>query len=333
MKDTLKPYATELVLVGLLVILFAVLAGFTPQFLTAGNVFQLARQMVELSIITCGMSMVIITGGIDLSVGAQVGLVSVTMAVLFVAGLPFMVVLLCGLLVAALAGGVNGFLIGRLGVPPLVATLGTSLVYAGAATAMSEGRAVSGFPKEYFVFGQSFVGPVPGQIFLMIAVVLLTIYVMGSTPWGRRVYLIGANPVAARYAGISVPRVLAGTYLFASMMAFLVALVLSSRTATARVDLGDAYVLSSISAVVFGGISIMGGRGKVIGAFLGVAIFTVIQNGLGLAGVSVFVQNIVIGTTLIAVLTGRHLIKKLHIPVASLSKGATRLNNTKEDHL
>ncbi|MEA4945675.1 MAG: ABC transporter permease [Propionicimonas sp.] len=311
MRRLAKRYATELVLVGLFVVLFWAVSSLSPAFLTTGNMFQLARQMVELSIITCGMAVVIISGGIDLSVGAQVGLISVTMAVLIVSGWAMVPALLAGLVVALIAGAINGLLVGVLGVPPLVATLGTSLVYAGAATAMSEGRAVSGFPEAYYVFGQSFVGPVPAQVFVMLAVVALTLVLMAFTRWGRRVYLIGSNPVAARFAGIRVSRVLAGAYLFAAVLAYVVAVVLSSRTATARVDLGDAYVLSAISAVVFGGISIVGGRGNVLGAFLGVAIFTVIQNGLGLAGISVFIQTVVIGVTLIAVLTARELFGRL----------------------
>lgn len=332
MKSLMSSYGIELVLLGLLIVLFFAVSTLSPTFLTAGNVFQLARQMVELSIITCAMAVVIISGGIDLSIGAQVGLTAVTMAVLIVAGLPLPVAMAVGLAVSLAAGLANGILVGVLGVPPLVATLGTSLVYAGAATAMSRGRSVSGFPQQYYVFGQSFVGPVPAQVFLMIAVVVVTIVLMGSSRWGRRVYLVGANPVAARFAGIRSARTLLAVYAFASLLGYLVAVVLSSRTATARVDLGDSYVLSAISAVVFGGISIMGGRGNVAGAFLGVAIFTVIQNGLGIAGVSVFIQNVVIGVILIAILTARQLFGRFSGPrylSALLARAAT---TTKEDH-
>lgn len=305
MRERIGRHATELVLLGLLVVLFIGVSTLSGGFLTSGNIFQLARQMVELSVITCGMAVVIISGGIDLSIGAQVGLISVTMAVLVLNGLPLPLAMLAGLAIAVAAGLVNGLLVGIVQIPPLVATLGTGLVYGGAATAMSEGRAVSGFPKDYLVFGQSFIGPIPAQVFLMIGVVALTAWLMGSTRWGRRVYLVGSSPVAARFAGLKVPQVLASTYVMAALLAYLVAVVLSSRTATARVDLGDGYLLSSISAVVFGGISIMGGRGNVLGAFIGVAIFTVIQNGLGLAGVSVFIQTVVIGTTLLVVLSAR----------------------------
>ncbi|GAA2181122.1 ribose ABC transporter permease [Brooklawnia cerclae] len=311
MKRLFSRYPTEWVLVGLFALLFIVVSALSPSFLTAGNLFQLARQMVELAIITCGMSVVIITGGIDLSIGAQVGLVAVTMAVLVAHGWPLPAAMLAGLLVAVAAGLINGALVGVLGVPSLVATLGTSLAYGGAATVMSDGRAVSSFPTSYFVFGQSFVGPVPAQVFLMIAIVIITAYLLTSTRWGRHVYLIGANPVAARFAGIRTARTLMATYVFAALLAYVVAVVLSSRTATARVDLGDAYVLSAISAVVFGGISIAGGRGNVVGAILGVAVFTVIQNGLGLANVSVFIQTVVIGSILIIVLTGREIAKRV----------------------
>lgn len=307
MKTLLKRYPTEWVLLALLVVLFFAVSTLSPNFLSSGNVFQLARQMVELAIITCGMALVIISGGIDLSVGAQVGLIAVTMAVLIVAGWPLALAMAAGAVVALAAGAANGYLVGVLGVPPLVATLGTGLVFAGAATAMSRGRAVSGFPEEYFVFGQSFIGPVPAQVFLMIILVAATAALAHTTRWGRRIYLLGSNPIAARFTGIRSPWVLMGAYVFAAAMAYIVAVVLSSRTGTARVDLGDSYVLSAISAVVFGGISILGGRGNVLGAFLGVAIFTVIQNGLGLAGVSVFIQNVVIGAVLIAVLTARQL--------------------------
>lgn len=333
MKTFVSRHATEWVLLGLLVVLFFAVSTLSPTFLTSGNIFQLARQMVELSIITSAMAFIIISGGIDLSLGAQVGLTAVTMAVLAVNGWPLAVAMLVGLVVALLAGAVNGILVGYVGVPPLVATLGTSLVFAGAATVMSRGRAVSGFPKEYLVFGQTMWGPVPAQVLAMVVIAALTWLMMTSTRWGRKVYLIGANPIAARFAGIKVPQVLLLTYVFAALLAFVVAVILSSRTATARVDLGDAYVLSAISAVVFGGISIMGGRGNVVGAFLGVAIFTVIQNGLGLAGVSVFIQTVVIGAILIVVLTARELFARARALRTTSALQPSAVATTKEESL
>jgi len=333
MKQFMSRHATEWVLLGLLVVLFFAVSTLSPNFLSSNNIFQLARQMVELSIITSAMACIIISGGIDLSLGAQVGLTAVTMAVLAVNGCPLAVAMLVGLLVALAAGAINGVLVGYVGVPPLVATLGTSLVFAGAATVMSRGRAVSGFPKEYLVFGQTMWGPVPAQVVAMLAIAALTWLLMTSTRWGRKVYLIGANPIAARFAGIRVPRVLLTTYVFAALLAFVVAVILSSRTATARVDLGDAYVLSAISAVVFGGISIMGGRGNVLGAFLGVAIFTVIQNGLGLAGVSVFIQTVVIGAILIVVLTARELFARARALRTTSALQPSAVATTKEESL
>lgn len=311
MKNIVKGYATEVVLLALLIVLMIAAALLTPYFFTPGNLFQVARQMVELSIITCGMTMVILSGGIDLSVGSLVGLVSIVMAVLFTQGWPMIPALAAGLVVGVLAGLLNGVLVGVLQVPPLVATLGTGLVFAGIATVLSEGRALSGFPEEYYVFGQSFVGAMPAQVLTMVVVIAVTGLLLSRTRWGRSLYLIGASPVAARFAGIRVERTLILAYLATAVLACIVAVILSSRTATARVDLGDAYVLSSISAVVFGGVSILGGRGRLSGAILGVAVFSVIQNALNLAGTSVFVQTVVIGTTLIVVLTLRQMIPRL----------------------
>lgn len=323
----LSRFSTEFVLLALLIAMLVAASLLSPVFFTPGNLFQVARQMVELTIITCGMTIVIISGGIDLSVGSLVGLVSVVLAVLMVAGVPMVIALVIGLIVAIAAGALNGVLVGNVGVPPLVATLGTGLVFAGVATVLSEGRAVSGFPPEYFVFGQSFIGLMPAQVITMLVVALVTLMLLGKTRWGRRIYLIGANPMAARFAGLKVERTLLSAYVLAAVFAFIVAVILSSRTATARVDLGDSYVLASISAVVFGGVSIMGGRGRLIGALLGVGVFSVIQNALTLAGVSMFLQSVVIGTTLIVVLTLRELVPRL------LARRPVPVINNPEHHL
>lgn len=328
----LAGYGTELTLLGLIVVLMIGAAMLSPYFFTPSNLFQVTRQMVELSIITCGMAIVIISRGIDLSIGALVGLVTVVMAVLIVSGWSMLPAMAAGLVVALAAGALNGVLVGYLEVPPLVATLGTGLVFTGAATALSEGRAVSGFPAEYFVFGQSFVGPVPAQVFTMLVIVAICLLLLARTRWGRRIYLIGANPVAARFAGIPVQRTLLTAYVLAGGLAFVVAVILSSRTATARVDIGDSYVLASISAVVFGGISLMGGSGRLIGAFLGVAVFSIIQNALNLAGVSVFLQSVVIGVVLILVLSLRQIVPRLRRrPAPSASPPTPTISHTVQE--
>ena len=298
-------HSNEALLLFLLVILMIVLSMVNVNFLTVGNLLQVTIQMVELSIITFGMVAVIITGGIDLSIGSITGLTSIVIGNALVNGINMWVAILLGLILAILCGLLNGVLVGKFNIPAILVTLGTSTLFGGVAVILCKGRAVSGFPDEYFIFGQGYFGPIPLQVVILLALFTIVYVMLNHTKWGRRIYLIGSNPTAARFSGIDCEKNLILTYLFSSLMGFVTAVILTSRVATARADLGDQYVLQSVSAAVFGGISIYGGEGNIGGSLIGVAIFTIISNGLNLMGVSPFIQQIVAGIVLLGVLTIR----------------------------
>lgn len=291
-----------LVITIVLVIFFSALSG---SFFRISNLMQISAQMVELALLTLGMSICIISGGFDLSIGAMTGLGSVCLAMLLEAGVGMWLTILLVLLILMVCGLLNGFLIGFRKINPLLVTLGTSSVFTGVALVCSEGRAVSGLPEKFFIFGQCYLGVVPYQDLLLISVLVFSIICLNFTKWGREVYLIGSNPEVARFAGINCSLNLLLVYVYSAALAFLAALVLTSRLATGRADLGNAYVLQSVSAAVFGGIKISGGSGNLFGAILGVIIFAIISNGFNLLDFSQYAQEIVIGGIFIAVLAYR----------------------------
>lgn len=306
MKPTvLKKRSNEMTLLYLLILLGIVFSILSSSFFRISNMMEISSQMVELSLLTLGMGVCIISGGFDLSIGAMTGLGSVCLAILIRSGmdmwpaiaLVFMLLILCGLL--------NGVLIGYLRINPMLVTLGTSSVFTGLAMVVSKGIAVSGLPDEFSLFGQRYLGVIPGQALLLLFVLAISVLVLNFTRWGRRIYLIGSSYEVARFTGINCGFNIMLVYIYSASMAFAAALILTSRLATGRADLGDTYVLQSVSAAVFGGIGINGGSGNIAGAILGVAVFAIITNGFNMLDFSQYAQQIVIGCILIAFLAYR----------------------------
>jgi ribose/xylose/arabinose/galactoside ABC-type transport system permease subunit len=211
--------------------------------------------------------------------------------------LVFLLLTLCGLL--------NGSLIGFLKINPILVTLGTSSAFTGLAMVFSEGKAISGLPEDFLIFGHYHVGVIPYQALILLIILVLSVVLLNFTQWGRRVYLIGSNPEIARFAGINCGFNIMLVYVYSAVLAFFAALILTSRLATGRADLGNVYLLQSVSAAVFGGIGIYGGTGNVFGAVLGVAIFAIISNGFNMLDFSQYSQQILIGCILITVLAYR----------------------------
>ena len=289
----------ELVLLGLLVLLVIVLGQLSPIFFTLQNLLNTSRFFVEVGLIALGMTLIIITGGIDLSVGAALALVSVTVGMLAQAGVPLGVALLAGVAVGVAAGFFNGFMITRLDLHPLVVTLGTFALFRGLALGISEGGAVSSFPAWFEYFGQFFLGPVPGQLLVFLLAIAVVWVVLSRTPFGRYVYAIGNNEEAARFSGVPVRRVKVALYTGTGALVSLAAIIYTSRVTTSRADSGLGLELDVISAVVLGGASIYGGSGTIAGTVLGVVIIATLRNGLNLAGVETTWQVFLLGVLLI----------------------------------
>lgn len=288
--------ALAIILIALIV-LFSILS---PHFLSAQNMLSASRFYVETGLIALGMTLVIVTGGIDLSVGSTLALVSVLIGFTYAAGVPLVLAIVLGLVAGAFAGFVNGFVTTVFGIHPLAVTLGTLALYGGLALAVSGGGAVSTFPDWFALFGQTYLGPVPAQLVVFVVLAVVIGVLLGKTTFGRRVFALGASMRATTFSGTSARRVVILVYTLTGLLAAIASVVYTSRVSTARADAGTGMELAVIAAVVLGGASIRGGRGTVLGTVLGVLIIGILRNGLTISGVPGTWSSLVLGVVLLA---------------------------------
>ena len=290
----------ETILALLVVVTLVLLAQQSDRFLTLDNLLNQGRLMAEVGMIALAMTFVIVTGGIDLSVGSIVGMVAIVLGVFWHnVGLPLPVAVVLAILVGTLGGAVNGLIITLFKVPPLIATLATLALYRGLAEGISEARSVRGYPDWFFVFGQGQILGIPVQIWILVLGAVLAGCILGLTVFGRSTYAIGSNEIAARFSGIAVDRTKILIYGASGFCAALAAVVFVSRVTTTRSDMGTGWELDAITAVVLGGTDIFGGRGTIIGTALGLILMQALKNGLLLAGYKGDSTIVVIGAALI----------------------------------
>lgn len=293
-----------------LMVLCAVLWALTPHFLTVSNLLNIAQQTSINAIVAAGMTFVIISGGIDLSVGSIVALSGVVLGTLLHDGQPAAVAIPGALLVGVTAGMLNGLLISVGGLPPFIATLGMMSVARGAALVFTEGRPVSGFDGGFRWLATGNAGPIPAPIVVMVAVYAAAHVVLTRTTFGRYVYAIGGNEEATRLSGVSVRFHKTAIYCVAGLTSGIAAVVLTARLNSAQPIAGMMYELDAIAAAVIGGTSLMGGEGSLGGTLVGALIMGVLRNGLNLLGVSSFVQQIVIGAVIVGAVLVDTLLKR-----------------------
>src|SRR5690606_20617934 len=290
----------EGVLFLILVVSIIFLAARTDKFLQPSNLLTQGRLMVEVGLIALPMTFIIITGGIDLSVGSILGLTAIMLGYGWeTLGMPLELAIVFALGVSALAGFVNGWFIVRVGVPPLIMTLAALALYRGLAQGISEGRSVRGDPEWFYALGQGDFLGLPTQIWLLIIGVAISAIVLARTTFGRTLYAIGNNEKGARFSGLPVDRVKLAIYTFSGLMAGLGGWIFVSRVTTTRSDMGSGLELDVIAAVVLGGTSIFGGSGSIIGTVIGMVLIQLLKNGLALNGVTADATIIVIGLVLI----------------------------------
>lgn len=294
--------SNEMLLFLLLLALMGYMSLQNEAFFTADNLFSISIQLSELGILSLAMTLIILTAGIDLSLGSLVGLLAVITGCFLSNGFPIMVTIPLVFASAVICGLFNGYFVSKLKISPILVTLATMTLFNGLALAISKGKAFSGFSESFYFLGQGFIGGVPVQTIILVLLVLIIWFIMDYTPWGRSVYAIGSSENAARHSGISVSKVLLGVYVVAAVLAAVVAIIMTSRVATARADMGSVYLMQAISAVVLGGTILSGGKGKVIGTILGGCIFAVLSNGLNLMNVAPFIKDVIQGSILIGVL-------------------------------
>jgi rhamnose transport system permease protein len=301
----------ESILAVLLALALAVLALQSDKFFTVDNLLNQGRLMAEVGLVALVMTFVIVSAGIDLSVGSILGLVAILLGVFWKnLGLPLPLAMALGVLVGGGAGLVNGIIITRFRVPPLIATLATLALYRGLAEGISQARSVRGYPEWFFVLGQGEVLGVPTQLWIFLACAIVAAIVLGMSTVGRATYATGANIVAARFSGIPVDRTVLMIYTASGLIAGLAAIIFVSRVSTTRSDMGTGLELDVITAVVLGGTSIFGGRGTIIGTLLGLVLMQALKNGLALAGVKGDGTIVVIGVILIATIIISNLVRR-----------------------
>lgn len=315
-----------------LVILLIAFSAMAPSFLTANNLSILAKHIAISAILAVGMTFVVLTGGIDLSVGSVAGLSGMVAGGLLTVGinghtLPVLPAILIALAVSCVVGLLNGLLVSRLGVAPFIATLGTLYIARGTALLSSQGKtfpnlagAAARGSTGFSVLGQSFFLHVPLPVWLMIVITVFAAAVATRTPFGRHVYAVGGNERAARLAGIRVERVKLLTYTFSSICAGLVGLIIASQLESAHPATGESFELNAIAAVVLGGTSLMGGRGSIGGSLIGAFVIGVLADGLVMLGVSEFWQIVIKGVVIVLAVTVDQLQTRVQARLAAPAK-------------
>ncbi len=282
-----------------LIALFVGLIIATPNFFTSTNLSSVVRQTAVINIMALGMTMVIITGGIDLSVGSILALAGCLGTMTMTSGLPVPVGIAVGILVGCLAGLLNGVLTTRLRINPFIVTLGTLLIIRGLALILTNGMPVQNVPKAFSFLGEGSVAGVPFVLLILLAIAAVVHVILEHTKLGRYAFAIGSNPDAAFYAGIPVKFHTTVIYGICGMLTGLAGMIESSRLMTGQPTAGQGYELPAIAAVVIGGGSLRGGEGSVVGTLIGAFIMGLLSNGCDLLGIQPFVQQATIGAVII----------------------------------
>ncbi|VCT22227.1 carbohydrate ABC transporter permease [Burkholderia pseudomallei] len=292
-------------LVGLVAVCVAMVFA-SDSFLSAANLENVLRQVSINAIIGVGMTCVILTGGIDLSVGSVMALSGTLAAGLLVAGANGAAALAAGIGVGVALGAANGLFVAFAGMPPIIVTLATMGIARGLALIYTGGYPIDGLPDWVRFFGSGKVLGVQMPVLTMLAVYALAWLMLERMPFGRYVYAIGGNEHATRLSGVRVSRVKLAVYTFAGLTSALAALVLTGRLMSGQPNVGGGFELDAIAAVVMGGTSIAGGRGSIVGTLVGALLLGVLNNGLNMIGVNPYVQNVIKGAIiLLAIYIGR----------------------------
>lgn len=309
----------EVVLFFIFIALFALMCVISPGlFLTRGNLQSMAEQLPELGIFAIAMMIVIVSGGINLSLTFNAALASIVgglvLARMSAAGSPTVLVMAAGiatfLVVAMLCGALNAFVVATVGISPILATLGTMILFEGICLNITKGGAVSGFPDAFLWIGSARVLGLPFPMILFLLVALASYFLLERSAFGLRTYMIGCNPTATAYSGVNVPKILYGVYLFSGLLAGLAGILMASRYNSAKESYGSSYLLQSISAAVLGGTDIVGGHGKIIGTVIAVLILQTISSGLNIFGINRYLIGVIMGGILILVLAIHFLNRK-----------------------
>ena len=301
-RRTLLPAAVNLRDAGTLfglILIFVIFGILSPVFMTAPNLLNILQQSSINACIALGMTFVIISGGIDLSVGPAAALSAVAGATLMVAGVPLPLALLAALGTGMLCGAFNGVLIAYAGLQPFIVTLGGLSLYRALALIFTGGNPIFGIPSEFRAFINGDLAGVPVPVLIVGAIALILWVVLNRSPLGEYILAIGGNPEAARIAGVPVARTKIIVYMLSGGLAAVAAMILMGRLGAADPTMGNLWELDAIAAAAIGGASLMGGKGSVVGTLLGAVILGSLRNGLTLMNVQAFYQLLATGIIII----------------------------------
>lgn len=288
---------------GIILTLVAMIIFFsvvTKSFLSAKNFANIARQISITGICSVGMTMVILTGGIDLSIGSVIGFTSAVAALMMSNGQPIILASIVSLILGVIIGVINATCINYLQIPAMIATLGTQISLRGAVYLVTGGMPVYGLPESFKVLGQGSIGIIPISMIIMVIVFIIGYIILNKMVFGRKIYGIGGNAETARLSGVNVKKEIYKIYMLVGFFGSLAGLILMSRVNSGQPSAGDGYEMDIITAVVLGGVSVSGGEGKITKVIIGVIFMGVLANGMMMMNINEYWQRVVKGLVLLA---------------------------------
>lgn len=312
-KKISKSAFTQLITLAILIVLMIVLALLSPQFLTYNNIMNVLRQVTFVIITGSAATLLMITGNMDLSVGSVLAFSGVVSAVLAAKGIPVFLAGVAGILVGTLLGMLNGFLVTKLNVTCVIATLGTMYAARGLSYIVTDGKSInSGLPRGFESVGRNMIVNIPIAVIIAISILLIFYFLESKTVFGKYSFAIGGNKNAATLSGIKSNRIIGALYTLTGLMAGLSGVIMASRLGAGDPNVGNGFEFDCIVAIVLGGTSVAGGSGSVIGMALGAMIVGFLSNGLNLIGVGSFYQTVFKGIILVgAVVLDSYMKKRL----------------------
>ncbi len=295
MKSFLIKYKSLLALI----VLCLVISVIQPRFLTISNISTVLTQVSMNAIIAIGMTFVILTGGIDLSVGSIIAITGAVAASILTSGGSAFIAVFAAILIGGAIGYLNGFFVARARIQAFIVTLATMTIFRGVTYVYTGGNPISGLGKDFNVIGNKKILGIPVPVLIMIVVFAIGAYVLTQTRFGRYVYAIGGNEDSSRLSGINTKSVKNLVYMISGIAAAIAGIIVTSRIGSASPNAGSSYELDAIAAVVLGGTSLSGGEGRIFGTILGALIIGVLNNSLNLLNVSTFYQSIVKGAVIL----------------------------------
>lgn len=300
MNLKVKQNMQQYMIFGILVLLVIIMTLLSDSFLTVVNIRNLFRQQAMVFITAAGATFVMITTGLDISVGSNIALSGVVFALVAVTGVPLPLAILCGVIAGGLVGALNGLMIVGAKLNPVIATLGTMYAVRGIAYLLAGGQAiVNGLPKGFMNLGRGYVGPIPIPIIIMFIIFIIFHFILSKTLLGKYTYAIGGNKETAILSGINVKKTLSSLYIITGLLTGLSGTIMASRLGSGNPQIGQGFEFDVIIAVFLGGVSTKGGEGTIIGTLIGTMIVGVLSNGLNLLGINAFYQYIIKGIVLV----------------------------------